>query len=110
MELIDSSLSEPYSVFTYRYFLQQWPNLCVLACDGGRAVGVIVCKMDDHRGHLRGYIAMLVVDNACRGRGLGAFGVLLLQRGCSARGSSVLQLKESRAQCALLFAVGRLWS
>lgn len=71
MDLIDKSLSEPYSVFTYRYFLQQWPNLCYLAFDGAKAVGVIVCKMDDHRGHLRGYIAMLVVDNTYRGRGLG---------------------------------------
>lgn len=71
MELIDKSLSEPYSVFTYRYFLQQWPNLCYLALDGDKAVGVIVCKMDDHRGHLRGYIAMLVVDNTYRGKGLG---------------------------------------
>jgi len=71
MELIDKSLSEPYSVFTYRYFLHQWPHLCYLAFDGPQAIGVIVCKMDDHRGHLRGYLAMLVVDNAYRGRGLG---------------------------------------
>jgi GNAT superfamily N-acetyltransferase len=71
MELIDKSLSEPYSVFTYRYFLHQWPNLCYLALDGDKAVGVIVCKMDDHRGHLRGYIAMLVVDSTYRGQGLG---------------------------------------
>jgi peptide alpha-N-acetyltransferase len=71
MELIDKSLSEPYSVFTYRYFLQQWPNLCYLAFDGSKAIGVIVCKMDDHRGNLRGYIAMLVVDNTYRGKGLG---------------------------------------
>lgn len=75
MDLIDKSLSEPYSVFTYRYFLHQWPNLCYLAFDGAKAVGVIVCKMDDHRGHLRGYIAMLVVDNTYRGRGLGRLAV-----------------------------------
>lgn len=29
--LIDQDLSEPYSVFTYRYFLNQWPHLCYLA-------------------------------------------------------------------------------
>ena len=63
MDLIDRSLSEPYSVFTYRYFLHQWPHLCYLAFDGSQAIGVIVAKMDDHRGHLRGYIAMLVVDS-----------------------------------------------
>ncbi|KAF6261095.1 acyl-CoA N-acyltransferase [Scenedesmus sp. NREL 46B-D3] len=71
MDLIDRSLSEPYSVFTYRYFLHQWPHLCYLAFDGSKAIGVIVAKMDDHRGHLRGYIAMLVVDSTYRGKGLG---------------------------------------
>ena len=70
MDLIDRSLSEPYSVFTYRYFLHQWPHLCYLAFDGSKAIGVIVAKMDDHRGHLRGYIAKLVVDNTYRGKGL----------------------------------------
>jgi hypothetical protein len=28
--LIDNELSEPYSIFTYRYFLNQWPQLCML--------------------------------------------------------------------------------
>lgn len=28
--LIESDLSEPYSVYTYRYFLMQWPHLCFL--------------------------------------------------------------------------------
>ena len=28
--LIEKDLSEPYSVYTYRYFLQQWPELCFL--------------------------------------------------------------------------------
>ncbi len=31
MELIDKDLSEPYSIFTYRYFLRQWPQLCYMA-------------------------------------------------------------------------------
>lgn len=42
MHLIDNELSEPYSIFTYRYFLQNWPNLSFLAYDGdrcGRACG-----------------------------------------------------------------------
>jgi hypothetical protein len=30
MALISKDLSEPYSVFTYRYFLQGWPQLCFL--------------------------------------------------------------------------------
>lgn len=28
--LIDADLSEPYSIFTYRYFINQWPHLCML--------------------------------------------------------------------------------
>lgn len=30
MELFDADLSEPYSVFTYRYFLDNWPGLCIM--------------------------------------------------------------------------------
>jgi len=30
MKIIDKELSEPYSIFTYRYFLHQWPQLCFL--------------------------------------------------------------------------------
>jgi Acetyltransferase (GNAT) family len=72
MELIDKDLSEPYSIFTYRYFLEQWPHLCFLAFSGPNPCGVIVCKMDMHREHMRGYLAMLVVDNQYRGKKIGA--------------------------------------
>ena len=30
MDLVDVELSEPYSIFTYRYFINQWPDLCYL--------------------------------------------------------------------------------
>jgi len=37
-----------------------------------RPVGVVICKLDTHRGQaLRGYVAMLVVDKGCRGKGVG---------------------------------------
>jgi peptide alpha-N-acetyltransferase len=106
MELIDRDLSEPYSIFTYRYFVAQWPKLCFLAVDptGGRAAaaaapkendddattkpirppvllpdgegaaaGVVISKAEPHRdrGLVRGYLAMLVVDNSYRARGIG---------------------------------------
>jgi len=29
--LVSKDLSEPYSIFTYRYFLQNWPKLCICA-------------------------------------------------------------------------------
>ena len=88
MSLVDAELSEPYSIFTYRYFLRNWPQLCFLAFDKsgkkkqeqseggggeqqkqqppaglrgggchhsvpteeGDCFGVIINKMDDHRG------------------------------------------------------------
>ena len=75
IDLISLDLSEPYSVFTYRYFINNWPKLCYLAIvpakeadDDGpareeRLVGCIVCKQEAHRTTqaMRGYIAMLAV-------------------------------------------------
>eukprot|EP00930_Biecheleria_cincta_P042238 TRINITY_DN29057_c0_g1_i1.p1 TRINITY_DN29057_c0_g1~~TRINITY_DN29057_c0_g1_i1.p1 ORF type:complete len:241 (-),score=30.65 TRINITY_DN29057_c0_g1_i1:139-828(-) len=71
--LIEKDLSEPYSVFTYRYFINNWPDLCYLAMQADRCVGAIVCKLDRHRcrNTHRGYIAMLAVDKELRGRGVG---------------------------------------
>ena len=31
MKLITKDLSEPYSIYTYRYFIHNWPKLCFLA-------------------------------------------------------------------------------
>ncbi|KAL2237055.1 N-alpha-acetyltransferase MAK3-like [Sesamum indicum] len=70
MKLVDQELSEPYSIFTYRYFVYLWPHLSFLAFHKGKCVGTVVCKMGDHRHTFRGYIAMLVVLNPYRGRGI----------------------------------------
>ena len=32
MRLIQKDLSEPYSIYTYRYFIHNWPHLCFLVC------------------------------------------------------------------------------
>ncbi|KAG1659543.1 hypothetical protein FOA52_016166 [Chlamydomonas sp. UWO 241] len=72
MALIDADLSEPYTIYTYRYFLHSWPKLCYLAYDGDRAFGVVISKMDMHKDRMRGYVAMLVVDKAYRGKGAGS--------------------------------------
>lgn len=80
--LISQELSEPYSIYVYRYFLYQWGDLCYLAMDpvakGTQEkeeeegmVGVVVSKLEPHRGGpLRGYIAMLAVQEEYRGRGI----------------------------------------
>jgi N-alpha-acetyltransferase 30 len=71
MKMIDSELSEPYSIFTYRYFLYNWPKLCILAYKQSDLIGVIVCKADLHNTSLRGYIAMLAVRQEYRRLGIG---------------------------------------
>lgn len=77
IDLIEKELSEPYIVYTYRYFVNQWPSLCFLAypspSPSSSAIGVIVCKLDRHlKGSrlMRGYIAMISVRHSHRGQGI----------------------------------------
>lgn len=35
MRLIQKDLSEPYSIYTYRYFIHNWPKLCFLVSGEG---------------------------------------------------------------------------
>jgi len=73
IKLIQADLSEPYSIYTYRYFIHNWPNLCFLARHGSEYVGAIVCKLDYHKMMVkRGYIAMLAVDKNYRKKKIGA--------------------------------------
>ncbi|KAH7118906.1 GNAT family N-acetyltransferase [Dendryphion nanum] len=71
-QLISKDLSEPYSIYVYRYFLYQWGDLCFMALDPSNSlVGVVVCKLEPHRsGTFRGYIAMLAVQESHRGKGI----------------------------------------
>lgn len=67
IRVIQKDLSEPYSIYTYRYFIHNWPKLCFLAMDEDKCIGAIVCKLDVHRQTIRrGYIAMLAVDKDYR--------------------------------------------
>jgi len=73
MKLIQKDLSEPYSIYTYRYFIHNWPHLCYMARVNGECVGAIVCKLDFHKKVVkRGYIAMLAVDSCHRKRKIGS--------------------------------------
>ncbi|KAJ8009474.1 hypothetical protein DPEC_G00089250 [Dallia pectoralis] len=72
MRLITKDLSEPYSIYTYRYFIHNWPQLCFLAMVEQECVGAIVCKLDMHKKMFRrGYIAMLAVDSKHRRKSIG---------------------------------------
>ena len=73
--LIQKDLSEPYSVFTYRYFVNRFPNLCEMIHNAaGELVAVVVCKIDPHEksGRMRGYIGMLAVRIDYRKQKLGS--------------------------------------
>ncbi len=76
--LVTKDLSEPYSVFTYRYFVHNWPNLCICVYSRNRKsgerkmIGTLVCKADAEYGYLAGYIAMLTVDSSYRHCGIGS--------------------------------------
>jgi peptide alpha-N-acetyltransferase len=96
MRLIDAELSEPYSIFTYRYFLHQWPSLCIFACgEDGSLVGTIVAKVEPHKcsGAVRGYIAMLVVIKSFRGAGIGTQLVRRAIDGMRAQGAQEVVLE-----------------
>lgn len=74
-DLCAANLSEPYSVFTFRYFVLNWPELCYFAHlkndINNKCVGLIVSELKIKRDILQGYIAMLVVDKSQRRKGLG---------------------------------------
>ncbi|KAI9892602.1 MAG: N-alpha-acetyltransferase mak3 [Vezdaea aestivalis] len=71
-QLISKDLSEPYSIYVYRYFLYQWGDLCFLTLDEkDQLIGVVISKLEPHAsGPLRGYIAMLAVREEHRGKGI----------------------------------------
>ncbi|KAI7869078.1 putative acyltransfersase [Spinellus fusiger] len=72
VRLVENDLSEPYSIYTYRYFIYNWPSLCFMAMDGETCVGVVICKLDQHKDRIRGYIAMLAVAKEYRKRAIGS--------------------------------------
>lgn len=87
--LVSKDLSEPYSIFTYRYFLHNFPHLCIcyyavedpnatgnedieeseIIPEGSTMVATIVSSISEGK---TGYIAMLAVDQTFRNRGLGS--------------------------------------
>ncbi|KAG0376107.1 N-alpha-acetyltransferase 30 [Mortierella sp. AD032] len=97
MSLIENDLSEPYSIYTYRYFLHQWPKLSFLAMDREKktCIGVIVCRLEPH-GHSarnRGYIAMLAVSKEYRKRKIGSTLVLMAIEAMKGAGADEIVLE-----------------
>jgi peptide alpha-N-acetyltransferase len=90
MSLISGTLSEPYSIYTYRYFIHNWPELCFLCSnrETNELIGAIVSKLDIHKKVLRrGYIAMLAINKEYRRKKIASKLVLMniremIKRGC----------------------------
>ncbi|CAF1036423.1 unnamed protein product [Rotaria sp. Silwood1] len=90
MSLISSTLSEPYSIYTYRYFIHNWPDLCFLCSnlETNDLIGAIISKLDLHKNSLRrGYIAMLAIKQEYRRKKIASTLVLMsiremIKRGC----------------------------
>ncbi|KAL1887047.1 hypothetical protein Sste5346_010465 [Sporothrix stenoceras] len=127
--LISRDLSEPYSIYVYRYFLYQWSHLpfrhvrfrvsytdylhiCLMqALDpiDSSLVGVVICKLETHAANgpstRRGYIAMLAVSAAHRGHGVAT---ALVKMGIDAMAEQdademVLETEESNAPAIRLY-------
>jgi len=76
--LVSRDLSEPYSVYTYRYFLHNCPRFCICAYapdpvepSKQAMIATIVCKLEGEGDAMQGYMAMLAVDKAYRKQGIG---------------------------------------
>jgi peptide alpha-N-acetyltransferase len=92
--LIDSDLSEPYSVFTYRVFVNNHPELCFMVYDGGVCIGGAMSKVDVNKnGRKKGYIGMLVVNPNYRGQRLGSQLVRLSMKSMYLQGVDICLLE-----------------
>jgi len=108
-QLISKDLSEPYSIYVYRYFLYQWGELCYMALDSTSLIGVVVCKLERHRsGTFRGYIAMLAVQEAHRGKGIATKLVSMAIDAMTARDADEIVLETEVTNTASLKLYERL--
>ena len=80
MDIMKEELSEPYPIYTYRYFLNGWPDCTIIVYDkknNSSFVGCIVGNCEEKK-IKKGYIAMLAVDKKYRKKGIGKKLVTLL--------------------------------
>ena len=122
-ELISRDLSEPYSIYVYRYFLYSWPDLCFLCISpDNKLLGVVINKLEPHTppskwGYLpdpnnpppnRGYIAMLATHAQYRKRGIASKLVKLAISAMKDKGADEVVLETEVMNEASLRLYGRL--
>ena len=44
--MMKESLSEPYPIYTYRFFVHKWPELTLMAWYEGECIGCVVSKLE----------------------------------------------------------------
>lgn len=72
MDLMYKNLSEAYPIYTYRHYLQNYPDLCVIVYDKDVFIGAIVGGVEiTSKNKSKGYIAMLAVKDEYRGKHIG---------------------------------------
>ena len=72
IDLMKEELSEPYPIFTYRYFVNLWPDCNILVYDKDKFIGCIIGKCERNKNKkMKGYIAMIAVDKSYRGKKVG---------------------------------------
>ncbi|KAL7079795.1 hypothetical protein ACQ4LE_001434 [Meloidogyne hapla] len=115
MALMRRELSEPYSIYTYRYFIYCWPELCVLALDSTNSViGAIVGKLDQRQSEdinlsrSQGYIAMLAVDKSFKNVGIGTTLARAIIRAMADRGCDEIVLETEASNNTSLSLYARL--
>jgi peptide alpha-N-acetyltransferase len=112
--LISKDLSEPYSIYVYRYFLCQWAHLCFMALnpEDSSLIGVIICKLEVHSSHSpptrRGYIAMLAVASAYRGHGVATALVKKALQAMAERNADEIVLETEETNTAAMRLYERL--
>lgn len=106
MRLVTKDLSEPYSVYTYRYFVQNCPRFCICAYarnveqpEKQTMIATIVCKLEGEGDAMQGYMAMLAVDKDYRKKGIGkALVTMVIDRMVEDGCKEVMLETEVRAQ------------
>lgn len=108
MKMISDDLSEPYSIFTFRYFLTNWPELCLYAERDGRPSAAVLCKVEKEGEKVVGYIAMLVVRPEYRRLGIATKMIEEAVRRMRDAGCEAVVLEAEVTNDAALTLYGRL--
>lgn len=93
--LFSAELSEPYQLWTYRYFVDPYPDLSFFAECNGEVIGCCMGScLEEKKGRpLEGYIGMISVVDAYKRQGIGRALYTHLERRFRERGVEAITLE-----------------